>query len=303
MSGEVNAGTENAEAAAEIGEIGAEAPETIETPPFEGLSGIRNESSSQKSAERVNEAVRARVLEQYGELMSPERKRALERYNASEKIAVIAPEEYNRTHKSGRGSDFRVVGHCEAEGRIVVKDIDPAMTRHISAHESMHLCAEKPAVSPENGVARRSGLFEWTGRFNERGECVSSSETGRGVNEGFTELYALRELERQGDTDARYAMTSYFEARGHAERLELAIGKERMERAYFGEEKDAFVQEFNRMCGDEAAWDGYAKDIDTIAYSGDAVAVAEANRRVNGKYIDILLYKQAEGRQSEHDEL
>jgi hypothetical protein len=301
MNSEVNAGAESAEASACAGEIGNEAG-SAELPTVTETFGRRGESSAQKSAEQINEAVRAHNLEKYGEIMSAERRDALERYDSSEKIEVCSREAYNRAYPSGSAGDFRVVGHCEADGKIVIKDVDPAMTRHISTHESTHLCAEKPVGFYESGFSRRSGVFECNVCFNEGGECVSFTETGRGINEGLTELYALRELEAQGDTEAYDSMSSYLEASHHAERLEIAIGSERVEKAYFGEEKEALVRDFDRMCGENGAWEQYAEDIDTITYSENAAAVAEANLRINGRYFDILKYDR-EGRQSGYDEL
>lgn len=301
MAGEVNAGAEGVGAATEACESGAAVSELAlpaEAETFGERAGLR----AQESAEAVNEAVITHNLERYGEMMSPERRAALEGYDASEKITVCSPEAYNAAYSSGAADDFRVMGHSEADGTIVIKDMDPAMTRHTAAHETIHLCAEKPVEPRESAVARRSGLFECETRLNERGEPVSFVESDRGVNEGFTELYALRELEAQGDMSAYNSMTSYFEARQHAERVEVLLGREMTAQAYFGENKESLVLAFDRMCGETGAWERYAKDIDAITYSADENAVREANLRVNEMYRDMLRYRETGG-QRRHDEL
>lgn len=234
--------------------------------------------SSQKLAETAHEETKQSMLNEYGKYMSKEQIERLKSGETKENLKVMSSEEYTQTFTD---VDFNVLGHCDSEGNIFMKDISPEIVKHVSTHETMHLCANRENCTDEIGnEVFISGLRE--SRFNENGSILNLNQ---GINEGLTEMYTLRELQSRDDLDSKYALNAYSESRIWSERIEKLVDSERMAAAYFGGERESLIQEFNRLNNNDIrAWENFSKDIDTLEYSDDPIKIEQAKWRLMGQY-------------------
>mgnify|MGYP006865374280 CR=1 FL=1 len=234
--------------------------------------------SSQKLAETAHEETKQSMLNEHGKYMSKEQIERLKSGETKENLKVMSSEEYTQTFTD---IDFNVLGHCDSEGNIYMKDISPEIVKHVSTHETMHLCANREHCTDESGnKIFISGLRE--NRFDENGSVFSLNQ---GFNEGLTEMYTLRELQNRGDLDSEYALNAYSESRIWSERIEKLVGNETMAAAYFGGERNEFIYEFNRLNNNDLkAWENFSLDIDTLEYSNDPIKIEQAKWRLMSQY-------------------
>lgn len=217
------------------------------------------------------------------------------RMDAEQEIAmphVLSVEEY---HNRFPELDITVAGHCNAEGNIYLKEGNDDVVRHVTTHETMHFASFREInADAESETVYRCGLRET--RLSRTGEITDQN---RGINEGFTELYTLRELGARGDDEAVTAFVSYPEAQGYAIGLESAVGRETVERAYFGGELQALKEEVTRLnYGDESAWKYFSEDVDTVEYGDDPDEVRAAKARLSIRQAIMESFKEQE--QQEH---
>ena len=252
--------------------------ENSEGPLFSENEKSYDELRPQEVAEQAHDRTKESMISEHGDYMSQEQLSMLESEDTKERLTVMSSEEYTETFSN---VDVNVLGHCDSEGNIYMKDISPEITDHVSTHETMHLCANREIIVNEDGSKTiRSGLREST--VYENGGYTDS---GMGVNEGATEMYTLRELRNRGEDDAVYSITSYPEARMWSERMEKVVGEDKMAEAYFGGRREELKEEFNRLNGnDPDAWDNYKRDIDTIQFGHDPELIGEANARINAQF-------------------
>lgn len=234
--------------------------------------------SSQKLAETVHEETKQNMINEHGRYMSDEQIERLKSAETKENLRVMSSEEYTQTFTD---VDFNVLGHCDSEGNIYMKDISPEIVKHVSTHETMHLCANREHCTDESGnKIFISGLRE--NRFDENGSVFCLNQ---GFNEGLTEMYTLRELQNRGDLDSEYALNAYSESRIWSERIEKLVGNETMAAAYFGGERNEFIYEFNRLNNNDLkAWENFSLDIDTLEYSNDPIKIEQAKWRLMSQY-------------------
>lgn len=252
------------------------------TEPFYNHNIERN---GQELAEKTHLETKESVLREYGEAMSSAQIQRLEKINTTEHIHVIDSEEYVEKFND---VPFDVVGHCDNKGEIYIKNLSPESVKHISAHETMHLCSFRDvSVRKQDGSEiRRSGLRDF--RETPAGEIKSYNV---GINEGLTEMYTLRELNRLGETEAANAMKCYAEERIWAERLEMIVGEKFVEKAYFGGERTALVDEFNRLNNDVSAWQKFSKNLDILYNKGDRQSMERASRELTKQYFTMISNK------------
>ena len=243
-------------------------------------------SATQESANEAYEQTKADMIAEHGKAMSEEQLSRLQAADSTERVHVMSASDYVEAFPK---NDLNVLGHCDAEGNIYMKDSTKERVNHVSTHEAMHYCANREFIYNENTgeTVRISGLREST--LSNDNKVISVNN--RGVNEGLTEMYTLRELRARGDREAADAITSYREAREWSERMENLVGKEYYESAYFGKNRDALEKEFNRLNDNPNAWKEYSKDIDTLTYSENANEISEANQRIMDKFITMTKTK------------
>ena len=233
--------------------------------------------SSAEIADSVHLETKRDMLSEHGEVMSESQKELLESDETLERLNVVSSDEYVERFQD---VPLNVIGHCDSEGNIYIKDISPAEIEHVSTHETIHLCADRKNETETNGdEVIVSGVRET--RFHEDGRVT---DMNCGINEGLTEMYTLRELENTGREQAVQEMISYPEARMWAERLESLTGKENVEAAYFGDNKEGLISEFNRLNGYDGAWNQFSRDIDILTRGGNTNETQYAKERLFVQY-------------------
>ena len=244
------------------------------------------EACGQETAETAFAETKTHMLDEYGEVMSESHRAALESAEATSTLTVLSETDYASRFPE---VDPNVLGHCDAEGNIFMKEVSEERISHVSTHETLHLCADREVNdTPYGGETIIGGVHEI--ELSTEGTVVR--DESRGINEGLTELYTIRELESRGEVDAAYSFEAYSESRMWAQRLEELVGKERLEGAYFGGDREGLKQEVIRLSdGDEEAWTRFSENIDKVEYSGDARVVETANMELSEQYINMLLRK------------
>lgn len=257
----------------EVGSI----QEVQEIPDFEPVEFKDEYKSSKEIADSVHLETKRDMLSEHGDVMSESQKEMLESNETLDRLNVVSSEEYVARFED---VPLNVIGHCDSEGNIYIKDISTPTVEHVSTHETMHLCADRRIETEANGdEVIVSGIRET--RFHEDGRVT---DMNCGINEGLTEMYTLRELENTGREEAIQETISYPETRMWAERLESLAGKENVEAAYFGDSKEGLINEFNRLNGYDGAWNQFSRDIDILARSGNTKETQHAKERLFVQY-------------------
>ena len=276
-------------------------PEAAETPRKSELQAFRNTetpsevtASGQELAEAAHEQTKSHMLEAYGGVMSETHRAELESSETLNRLTVMSDEDYEDAFPD---VDHNVLGHCDHEGNIYMKGSSEAKISHISTHETMHVCADREAIIfPDGHETITGGLHE----IEVAPDGTIVRDSSRGINEGTTELYTLRELNSRGETEAANSVNAYSESRMWAQRLETLVGGERLEGAYFGGDRETLKQEFIRLNdGDTEAWERFSRNVDTVEYSGNALEVERAQRELANQYISMLLNRDVIGREVE----
>lgn len=241
--------------------------------------------ASQELAETAHTETKQSMITEYGMYMSNDQLEMLKSDETKEHLNVMSSETYIETFPK---ADLNVIGHCDSEGNIYMKDISPEVVEHVSTHETIHLCANRESYTAEDGTkVVVSGLRE--SRVSENG---SIKDMNRGANEGFTELYTMRELENREKTESAYSIKAYSESRQWAERIEQLVGSDKTAAAYFGNEREAMENEFNRLNdNNSSAWESFSKDIDTLEYSKNPKEMDEARSRLAKQYNTMVCNK------------
>ncbi len=241
--------------------------------------------SSQTLAENVHRETKASYIEKYGSNMSTERIQGLESEETGRTLEVLSSEQYTERFPE---VDLNVIGHCDGEGNIYVKDISPEIVNHTITHETTHLCADREYFENEDGeyqIVR--GVREIWG--DENGV---TADFNLAINEGLTEMYAKREMMKRNDIEAVNAIDAYSEACMWAERMESLVGNSEVSAAYFGADKETMIKEFNRLNGgNEDAWLEFTMDLDTITYSQDEQEIELAREHLADQYLTMYVIK------------
>ena len=67
--------------------------------------------------------------------------------------------------------------------------------------------------------------------------------------------------------------------------MEKLAGKERVEAAYFGQDREGLRSEFNRLNdGNEKAWESFSRDIDLLEYSRSEAEIEQAKWCLMSQY-------------------
>lgn len=199
------------------------------------------------------------------------------------KPIIMTSEEYSERFPE---ADPNVLGHYEANGQVYMKDGSPETLSHVATHEAMHLTSFKES----NQNTYRSGLREAT--YNENG---MREEHNRAINEGATELYALREMQRRNEGSSIEAISAYPEAQKAASELRDMVGEERMREAYFGGNLEQLKAEVIRLnYGDETAWDRFSKNVDILEYEGDEQKIRNAQIELTLQNAIMYSFKESE---------
>ena len=251
------------------------------------LSASANECEREQGyAEKSFEETKQHTLEVHGNRMSEQQISNLESLDLKSQITVISDDEYGKKFPK---ADVNVLGHCDAEGNIYMKKRSETVISHVSTHETVHRCANREVI--EDGAYNTkyvSGLHEVVrGR-----DGTLIKDANRGINEGVTEMYTLRELETRGETEAAYSINAYSESRMWAQRLEQLVGEDCIADAYFGRDNERLQTTFNRLDSGRAdAWERFSKNVDILEYGRTSDEIERAQRELTEQYIEMLLNK------------
>lgn len=265
----------------------------------ESLFWRDNEQGSEKENECLEEQgwaenafreTKGAMLEQHRMRMSENQASALEAVEAENQVKVLSEKDYGERFPK---VDANVLGHCDSEGNIYIRKRSEAMISHIATHETMHRCAGRELQANEGeGASFRSGLHEV--RMGTEGTVVE--DNNRGINEGVTEMYTLRELSARGETEATQSITAYSESRMWAMRLEELVGADKVADAYFGQGQEGLRDAFNQLDTEhEDGWREFSRNIDVVEYGADLAEVAQAQQELAEQYISMLLKKDVMG--------
>ena len=226
------------------------------------------------------------MIAENGQYMSTEHIERLSKIDEREIVTVMPAEEYVEQFPD---APFSVIGHCDPEGYIYMKNISAPQIEHTSTHETIHLCSYREFGHSFDRSEEKVGLRR-TIRDNED----FSLTRNRGINEGVTEMYTVRELDRRGALEKGDNLHCYEQSVMWAKRLEYMVGKETVAKAYFSGEDIQLKVRFNDLNGNELdAWDQFSKDVDTVEYNNNEEAVKEANRRLSEQFARMYINKNS----------
>lgn len=244
--------------------------------------------NGQEIAEKAHDNTKADILKLHGERMTADQKALLESSETKLKLNVYSPEEYAAAFPE---LDDNVQGHCDCEGNIFIKFTSDDSVSHISTHETMHLCANRDCVesSSEDEFLFVSGLFSAV--CDEDGFLLW--DRSRGINEGVTEMYTLRELYSRGEETAAVSTTGYVEAQFWAERLESLVGFDVLADAYFDHGQSDLERIISRLDPDsEDAWLRFSENIDLLQYGVSEEIIDAAYADLMDQFVTMMINKE-----------
>ena len=253
-------------------------------------NNVHGEATPQEISEGTYRETIENVISRYGEVMPEEQLERIEREKEAYKPIVMSAEAYHRQFPDVSPS---VLGHCDAAGRIYLKEGSPDRINHVTTHEALHLTSYKE-IDNRNGSSR----FYQTG-IREVGHDLTGiiEDRNRGLNEGVTELYALKEMMNRGEISSAESVCAYPEAQVKAYQLERIVGSEVMQKAYFGGDVEQLKAEVNRMSfGDERAWDRFSENVDKVTYGKDPEEIRRAKQILTLQMAKMTAFKEAEQR-------
>jgi hypothetical protein len=249
---------------------------------------VRKElSSSEISAKSYDETIK-NITAEFKDHIPEDQETRIREESEHIKPTVMTPEAYCQCFPE---SDPNVLGHYDAEGQVYIKSGSAETVSHVVTHEAMHLTSYKEIDDSKIGSCMyRSGIREAI--FNEDG---LQEDKNHALNEGITELYAVRELQRRGEFTSIEAVSAYPEAQKAASELQDAVGPERIRDAYFGGNTEQLKKEVNRLCyDDETAWDRYTKNVDVLEFGTDEEQIRNARRELTIQNAIMLSCKESE---------
>lgn len=259
-------------------EISCSSPETA----------LRRETSAQEISEDTFGKTIEHVTGEFRDIMPESQLVRIDIESDIYKPEILSPEDYSASFPE---ADPSVLGHYDAEGRIFLKEGTPETVNHVTTHEAIHLTSFKEL--DDSNVHRevyRSGIREVV--YNEYGIAENNNQA---LNEGITELYAVREMQRRGEMSSIEALSVYPEAQRKAYELQGIVGSEAIQKAYFGGDIELLMDEVNRLnYGDKTAWERYSRNIDILEYSIDADEIQNARRELTIQNAVMISFKESE---------
>ena len=244
----------------------------IRRSPFE-LNKI-TETSSQEVSEDTYSRTIEHISGEFRDIMPESQLVRIDIESENYKPTVLSSEMYADRFPE---VDPGVLGHYDSEGRIYLKDGKPEVINHVTTHEALHLTSYTELNDSVSGrEVYRSGIREVVYDENRMTENKNQA-----LNEGITELYAIREMRRRGEISSIESITAYPEAQEKAFELRKIVGNDIMEEAYFGGKRELLESEVNRLSyGDETAWERYSRNVDILEYGTDADEIRNARREL-----------------------
>ena len=231
-----------------------ESSDTIDTPAdvVKAVNLMDFNDLSQADKDLMYNTAKQHIGDEYGDLVSSDRLDEIPKH-----IKIADTEECRKAYEAsgGKYGDNTVGFYCPATDEIYVdapRNGDMTEIMATIEHESLHLAS--------NGGL--NGSLEIM-------DGVSSYRRSTNLNEGVTELYAMRDMDSLGFD---YKSSSYQQQVDVVRSLEDAIGKDTVRTAYFKNQPDLIRAEFEKA----------------FATPEEISQLAPGKTVHNGKYIDFL---------------
>ena len=226
------------------------------------------------------ERTKVSVIEKYGGQISDSQKARYDADVSPEKYDIYSTRYFLDVKLDGVPLEQRrdILGFHEVEkGGIALKDSDNYnILRHVTVHETIHALSYQGTKfeQPEGRFGSVEHL-DHDGKMNctgvreivfqqipaEGGDVyrINLRDSNRGINEGLTEMYTLRELSDNGEEPGLGAYTQEVK---WATILEEAVGRDTLAKAYFNGEVDYLKHTVNRLGGSSDTWERLSAAID-----------------------------------------
>lgn len=161
------------------------------------------------------------------------------------------------------------LAHHELEDNSIhIINENKEVAMHSSAHELFHASAYQNHTidSNEEGIVEtyKSGVLEIHQLYDENGNKIAVEETGRGLNEGMTEMFTIGYLDGKGEYEASMSINSYQENVSIAKQLNELVGEDIMCEAYFNGDKESLANEVNMYAKNDQAFQELNQQLDII---------------------------------------
>jgi hypothetical protein len=216
--------------------------------------------------ETYNRAIN-QVIEMYGDYLPPESVDRIQ--HGVESLDVINP-----CKDSVNIGSF---SYHAGQSRITVCAIDERQVERTTQHEVNHFASfnreeviSDEAKYNENHISKVSGIHNMEYWENSNGEITSFRDLNRGFNEGITQLYTIRQLEKLDPEKAIEAsrQNGYMFATELTEQVEEVVGADVMFKAYYGGDLAALKGKLE-SAGGVGSFERLSKCMDTVTYSRD----------------------------------
>lgn len=264
--------------------------------PHEGINEYPEKVNTVVSAA---ERTKASVIEKYGSQISDSQKARYDADVSPEKYDIYSTQYFLDVKLDGVPLNQRrgILGFHEVEkGGIALKDSENYnVLRHVTVHETLHVLSYQDTKF-EQAEGRFGSIehLDHDGKMNctgvreivfqqvpaEGGDVyrINLRDSNRGINEGLTEMYTLRELMDNGEEPGLGAYTQEVK---WAKILEETVGRDILAKAYFNGEVDRLKHTVNRLGGSSDTWERLSTTIDkyeAMRSSDDELAKLEAER-------------------------
>lgn len=185
---------------------------------------------------------------------------------------------------------MRVAGfHSLLDGKICIRDsIDEQGLKKVATHETFHdmsyhgeydLKRQNPEGETEDVHVIQAGFHQsFTLCDHAQIRRIDGIDVGRALNEGYTESLTQQEMHRRGE---QVSSVSYISQVLWTNRITDCVGRERMDRAYFGGDDSAVRSEVEKLTGDRTLWDQLIQAMDRHLGAKDTSTRDKASEDIN----------------------
>ena len=246
-------------------------------------ASVENYDEKKRTVDKASLQTQSSVLKEHETRFTYENLTRVESELGSNKIEIYNERSF-AADKDPTFGTYRILGLRDfPDGKICVRDSENLDTlRHVSTHETMHdlsyqatnhevetLYDERGRAVTTSDTVHSSGLH----RFEKR-EVIVDGETlepevkqyNRYLNEGYTELYTIEEMQKRGESPS---FDSYTEEVGWAMLLREKVGSDIIADAYFGGHLDELAHCVDSMSDFPKAWEQLNRHIDAYHYTKD----------------------------------
>ena len=257
---------------------------------------IENYDEKKRAVDRASLQTQRSILMEHGDRFTYDNLSRIQSELGSNKTEIYNNNTFSE-EKAPSLWAYNVLGMRDVQdGKICIKDNDDLdALRHVATHETMHDLSYQSADSSVSSVVDENGkmvtstntiLLSGLHRIEKKerivdgmSEIPSIKQFNRYLNEGFTELYTIEQMQARGEFPS---FDSYTEEVGWAMALREKVGDDIIAEAYFGGDLDALAGRVNGMSSIPDAWNELNKNIDAYHYSRDLMFKRAADDIIDG---------------------